>query len=104
MYAILTYSTDMTSPNYKIEFTKSKKKVREALNYKMKTTYDDPAEARNWHNDIKTVYEMPVGWRKPTKKFIRDQVNKQYGSIYSPNENGIMANAIRKDGIKIDSL
>lgn len=104
MYAILTYSTDQTRPNYKIEFTTSKKKVREALNYKMQTTYEDPESARNWHNDLKSVYEMPSGWRKPTKKYIKDETSRRSGSIYSPNENGVIAGAIFKDGVKVTNI
>lgn len=102
MYAILTYSTDQTSPNYKIEFTTSKKKVREALNCEMKTTYEDPELAQNWHHDFKSVYEMPTGWRRPTKKYIRDEVNRRSGSIYSPNENGVIAGVIFKDGAEVE--
>ena len=104
MYAILKYSTDMTRPNYQIEFTTSKKRVIEALNYKMKYTYDDPEEAKNWHKDIKTVYEMPVGWRKPTQSFINKEVARKRGSIYSPNANGVMASCIFEDGTKITEI
>ena len=104
MYVILTYSTDQVRPNYKIEFTTSKKKVRDALSYKMKTTYEDPELAQNWHNDLKSVYEMPSGWRKPTKKYISDEVSRKSGSIYSPNENGVVVGVILKDGVKITNI
>ncbi len=104
MYAILTYSTDMRSPNYKIEFTTSKKKVKEALNCEMKPTYENPELAKNWHNDLKSVYEMPTGWRKPTKSFIDKEVTRKRGSIYSPNANGVMASCIRRDGVEIKEV
>lgn len=104
MYAILTYSTDMVSPNYQIEFTASKKKAKEALNYEMKSTYENPELAKNWHHDLKSVYEMPTGWRKPTKSFINKEVERKRGSIYSPNANGVMASYIFKDGVKIDEI
>lgn len=104
MYAILTYSTDQTRPNYKIEFTTSKKKVKEALNYKIKTTYEDPELAQNWHNDLKSIYEMPTGWRKPSQKYIKDEVRRMSGSIYSPNENGIIAREIFRAGIEIKNI
>ncbi|MBC8588065.1 hypothetical protein [Paratissierella segnis] len=104
MYAILTYSTDQTRPNYQIEFTTSKKKVREALNCEMKPTYGNPELAKNWHNDIKSVYEMPPSWRKPTKSFINKEVERQKGSIYSPNANGVMASCIRRDGVEVKEI
>ena len=103
MFAIIKNSTDMRSPNYKIEFTTSKKKARDALSAKMKYTYDDPKAAKNWHNDMTTVYKMPLGWRRPTKSFIKKEVERKRGSIYSPNENGVMANEIFKAGYKIES-
>lgn len=104
MYAILTYSTDMRYPNYKIEFTTSKKKVKEALNYRIKTTYEDPELAQNWHNDLKSVYEMPVGWRKPIQRYIKEEVRRMSGSIYSPNENGVIAREIFRSGVEVKSI
>lgn len=104
MYAILKYSTDQTRPNYKVEFTSSKKRVKDALNTEMKTTYEDPDFAQNWHHDLVSVYELPSGWRKPSAKFIRDEVSRLLGSMYSPNESGVMVSMIYKEGIAIKEI
>ena len=104
MYVILTYSTDMRYPNYRIEYTTSKNIVREALKTEEKFSYGNPEKEKNWHKDLVSVYEMPKGWRRPTKKYIRDEIYRRRGSIYSPNENGIIAGVIMKEGMEIKEM
>lgn len=102
MYAIIIYSTDMRSPNYRIEFTQSESKARKAANTEATYTYEDPEEARNYHHDLVVAYKLPDGWRKPSKAFIDKEVLRLSGSIYSPNANGVIYSSIVKDGTMLE--
>jgi len=101
VYAIVKFSTDMRDRNYKIEFTQSRAKALKALEKSIEYSYKDPEAAGNHHKDLYEAYEMPYGWRRPSKKVISEELYRRRGSIYSPNESGIVYNAIRKDGIEL---
>lgn len=95
-YALITYSTDMRSPNYKIEFTTSKARALKHYNHDAVLTHNDPETARNYHHTITSILELESGFRKPTKQFISDESFRLRGSIYSPNASGILYSYICK--------
>jgi hypothetical protein len=99
-YAIIRQSTDSRSPNSRIEFTISKKAILAALEEKAKLSYADPAGARNWHHDIASVYELPIGWRKPSQKYLSEK-SICSGTTYYRSETDILAEKIMCDGDRI---
>jgi len=100
-YAIIRQSTDSRRPNSKVEFTGSKRVVSDALEEKMKLTYADPAAAKNWHHDITYIYELPVGWRKPSEKYLLENSVKWSTSSYPRSKIDILAEKIMRDGNRI---
>jgi hypothetical protein len=100
-WAIIRQSTDSRSPRSKVEFTTSKQVVSDALGEKMKLTYADPAGARNWHHDITSVYELPIGWRKPSEKYLSEESIRRSTSSYPRTKIDILANKVMCDGTRI---
>jgi hypothetical protein len=89
-YALITCSTDQRCPNYQIEFTTSKTMALKHYNKKAVLTHKDAETIRNYHHDITRVLVLDEGYRKPTQKFINDEIFRLRGSIYSPNKNGVI--------------
>jgi hypothetical protein len=100
-YAIIRQSTDSRSPRSKVEFTTSKRVVSAALEEKMKLTHADPAGAKNWHHDITSVYELPMGWRKPSEKYLSEESIRRSSSSYPRSQIDILAEKIMCDGDRI---
>jgi hypothetical protein len=100
-YAIIRQSTDSHSLNSKVEFTTSKRVVSDALQEKMKLTHDDPTVAKNWHHDITSVYELPIGWRKPSEKYLSEESIRRSTSSYPRTKIDILANKVMCDGTRI---
>jgi len=100
-FAIIRQSTDSRNPRSKVEFTTSKRVVEDTLKEKMKLTYADPAGARNWHHDITYVYEIPVGWRKPSQKYLSEKSARYSTTSYPRTKIDILAEKIMCDGDEI---
>jgi hypothetical protein len=103
-YAIIRQSTDSHSPRSKVEFTASKRVVSAALDEKMKLTYADPAGDRNWHHDITSIYELPIGWRKPSEKYLSEESIRRSSSSYPRSQIDILAGKIMCDGDRITEI
>lgn len=75
-YALIEKSTDLNHPNTKVTFTRSLKRAtswRDEPGKSGRFTYADPEHAQNYHHTFRCVYEMPPGWRKPTKKVLAER-------------------------------
>jgi hypothetical protein len=103
-YAIIRQSTDSGNPRSKVEFTTSKRVVIDALGEKMKLTHADPVGAKNWHHDITSVYELPIGWRKPSEKYLSEESIRRSSSSYPRTEIDILAEKIMCDGDRITEV
>lgn len=101
-YAIIEQSTDLRHPNSKIRFTQSKRTVKEILSKReSRYTYPDPKAARNWHHTFTYIYELPAGWRIPSKKSLQKEAYKCSTPTYPRTADDILANQIMAIGTKI---
>lgn len=105
-YALLTYSTDMRAPRYRIAFTTSREAVKRHIAREAVLTHGANADAaRNHHHDLTAAYELPKGWRKPSQREIDDELFRRHGSVYSPrNAEHIIAERIQRDGEEVVSI
>jgi hypothetical protein len=93
-YAIIRQSTDSRSPNSRVEFTTSKHAIANALKEEIKLTYADPVGAKNWHHDITYVYELPIGWRRPSEKYLLEKSIKWSTPSYPRSKIDILADKL----------
>lgn len=78
-YAMIEKSTDLNHPNTKVGFTRSLKRAttwRDEPGKSGRFTYSDPGAAQNHHHTFRYVYEMPHGWRRPTKKALAERSSR----------------------------
>lgn len=100
-----TYSTDMRSPCPRRKTFSTVKQALGWLNAGMlQFSHANPEEARNWHRDLREVYEMPKGWSprlKRVKLKVAKRISYSRGSIYSEGEDEALWNVIREEGTKL---
>ena len=104
MYAIIRESTDSRLPNSKVEFTRSKRRVREALQERARLTHEDPAAAKNWHHTLTRVFEMPFGWRRPTAKQLKEESDKTMRSAYRRYPEDVLSEVVHRDGEQVSEV
>lgn len=100
-YAVIEQSTDLRYPQTKIWFTRSLRGIAKLLERSGRFSYSDPEAARNWHRTFVKAYELPVGWRKPTEKQLREKAVKESTSTYPRNSMDILAWIIREVGVEV---
>ena len=60
----------------------------------------DP-QTQNWHRRLRSIYQMPYGWRPPSRTKLDEVVQKSYSSTYYCSRHDALANAVIKDGEEI---
>src|ERR1035437_7818948 len=65
---------------------------------------DIPVQQQNWHHRLRDLYDLPVGWRKPTIKEQRAYADKWRGSSRRVTLEDAISLAIRQDGERIDKV
>lgn len=63
---------------------------------------DLPGSQQNWHRRLRNVYEMPPGYRLPTKEAER-AYHARHGSVYQGSVDDNLANLISRDGDQVSS-
>lgn len=100
-YAVIEQSTDLRARGTKIRFTNSKTKALSYLKGSGRYTYGDPNFAQNWHRTFVEVYELPDGWRKPSKKKLEEEAMRWSTSTYPRTVNDVLAYVISSEGIEV---
>lgn len=97
-------NTDLRCPNTKIVKFTSIKKAKEWRDKNLGYAFpgaaneDLPVTQQNWHHRIRTIYEMPYGWRFPSKQYLREKANRNSSPTYPSHPNDIAATIIWRDG------
>lgn len=97
-------STDSKCPRTKVTRLPSRKAAEAFSETKTHLTYADPAAARNYHHTLYCAFEMPAGWRPPSKKETQAAIEEHYrfGSRSYPLDAAIyLARAIWKAGTPV---
>ncbi|WP_304459230.1 hypothetical protein [Alicyclobacillus sendaiensis] len=95
-YAVIEQSTDLRSPRTKVRFTTSVRQARQWCEGSGQFTYGDPESARNWHRTFIKVYQLPVGWRKPSDKYLQEKARQASTPTYPRTAVDVLADEIRK--------
>ncbi|MDI3329082.1 MAG: hypothetical protein QJR06_11060 [Alicyclobacillaceae bacterium] len=100
-YAVVEQSTDLRWRSTKIRITRSLKVARSLRKGSGRYTCDDPEAERNWHRTFVEVYELPVGWRKPPERQLKQQAQRESTSTYPVTALDVLAGIIRAVGKKV---
>lgn len=100
-YAIIRQSTDLRRLQTEIEFTTSRRRVQEALSEEPRYVEADPKRAKNWHHIIVEVYELPEGWRKPSRKWLTEEARARSTRDYPRAAEDVLASVIRQVGCEV---
>jgi hypothetical protein len=95
VFVLIEQSTDRNRPETKIKIVYSEIAAQKFVNETGKSgrfSSPCPEIERNWHHTFRTAYEMPVGWRRPSKKRLDDLAWEQGSSSHRLTANDILVN------------
>ena len=83
VFILVEQSTDQNRPETKIKIVYSESAAQKYVNESGKSgrfSSPCPEIEQNFHHTFRTAYEMPAGWRRPSKKKLDEFV---WGKSYS---------------------
>ena len=101
-YAIIESNTDMRDRQTKITFTTSLVVAKKAREKSGALAYADAVESQNFHRRVVNVYELPVGFRKPPLKKLKDEAFRSWNSAYRRSAQDVLATMICSVGRYVD--
>lgn len=104
MFYGIEHNTDLRCLDTKVKKFRSKKSAMDwksgggGLAFPGAATNDIPVSQQNWHHRIRKVYEMPTGWRPPSKKILSKMALIDSTPTYMRYSIDAMASVIRASG------
>lgn len=94
-------STDSRAPRTKVIRSRSAQGMREWADGGGGFTYPDPEGARNFHHSFRSLWEMPKGWRKPSRAALSKMAREKSSRDYPRNETDALADIIALEGTEV---
>lgn len=103
-YMGIEQTTDLRYPETRIESFTSRRAAQRWLDswdngfaWAGAARSDVSPGMQNWHHRLRTVHEMPVGWRPPTKREQVEHAQRYSTSAYRRRPADYIASVIRRD-------
>lgn len=97
-FAIITKTHNTHTPKARVEITRSKRRVREALE---KRAADAVSETSLPSKTI-TVYELPPSWRRPSDGWLKTRAFQTSTKQYPKTEDDVLAFTIEYVGTAVE--
>ena len=100
-YAIIESNTDMRDRRTKVTFTTSLAVAKKAKEKSGALAYADAVSSQNFHRRVVDVYELPVGWRKPSLMKLQEEAfnkRRSRGAAYYIGAQDVLASMIFSTG------
>jgi len=62
---------------------------------------DIAAQQQNWHSRLRALYEMPKGWKPPSKTELQREVAQRRGMGWRRRAEDILGSHIRREGERL---
>lgn len=99
-FAIITKTHNTHTPKARVEITRSKRRVREALEKRAAGVMSETSLP----SKTITVYELPTGWRRPSSSWLKTRAFQTSTKQYPKTEDDVLAFTIEYIGMLVEHV